>query len=219
MVAIGSASGRRGAITTGLLGSLLGTAVFADVARRPVCPGANDNLTAVAVLVALAEQLRAHPIDGLRVMLVSCGAEEVLQGGIHGFAARHFPALDRERTWFLNVETVGSPKLVLLEGEGPVVMEDYHDRTFRDLVVRAGESVGVHMRRGMRSRASTDAVIPSRAGYPTATITSIDRYKMLSNYHKMSDTPENVEYATVTQALMLTDAVARELSANPWLGR
>jgi Iap family predicted aminopeptidase len=98
-------------------------------------------------------------------------------------------------------------------------MEDYHDRTYRDLIVRAGESVGVHMRRGMRSRASTDAVIPSRAGYPTATITSIDRYKMLSNYHKMSDTPENVEYATVTQALMLTDAVARELSANPWLGR
>jgi len=219
MVAIGSASGRRGAITTGLLGSLLGTAVFADVARRPVCPGANDNLTAVAVLVALAEQLRARPVEGLRVMLVSCGAEEVLQGGIHGFASRHFPTLDRERTWFLNVETVGSPKLVLLEGEGPVVMEDYPDRTFRDLVVRAGESVGVHMRRGMRSRASTDAVIPSRAGYPTATITSIDRYKMLSNYHKMSDTPENVEYATVTQALMLTEAVARELGANPWLGR
>jgi hypothetical protein len=219
MIAFGSASRRRGAIATGLLGSLLGTGVFADVARRPVCPGANDNLTAVAVLVALAEHLRVHPIEGLRVMLVSCGAEEVLQGGIHGFARRHFPALDRERTWFLNVETVGSPKLVLLEGEGPVVMEDYHDRTFRDLVVRAGEGVGVHMRRGMRSRASTDAVIPSRAGYPTATITSIDRYKMLSNYHKMSDTPEHVDYATVTQALLLSDAVARELGRNPWLAR
>ena len=54
LVAIGAARRRRGAIGAGLLGSLLGVAVFADVARRPVCPGANDNLSAVAVLVALA---------------------------------------------------------------------------------------------------------------------------------------------------------------------
>ena len=63
------------------------------------------------------------------MLLVSCGAEEVLQGGIHGFAARHFPTLDRERTWFLNLDTVGSPRLIMLEGEGTVVMEDYFDRT------------------------------------------------------------------------------------------
>ena len=71
----------------------------------------------------------------------------------------------------------------------------------------------------MRSRNSTDAVIPSRAGYPTATITSMDRYKALSNYHQMTDTPENVDYRTVLQALVLTEAVARELARNPWLGR
>ena len=35
-----------------------------DIARSPVVPGANDNLTAVAVLVALAERLRAEPVDG-----------------------------------------------------------------------------------------------------------------------------------------------------------
>jgi Zn-dependent M28 family amino/carboxypeptidase len=219
LVALGAARGRRFPIHLGVFGSLVGTAVFADVARRPVCPGANDNLSAVAVLVALAERFQAHPVPGLRVLLVSCGAEEVLQGGIHGFASRHFSSLDRNRTWVLNLDTVGSPRLVLVEGEGPVVMEDYHDRTFRDLVVRAGETADVHLRRGMRSRTSTDAVVPSRAGYPTATITSIDRYKALSNYHKMSDTPENVDYGTVMQALILTDAVARELGRNPWIGR
>ena len=34
-----------------------------------------------------------------------------------------------------------------------------------------------HLRRGMRARNSTDAVIPSRAGYPTATLASMNRYK------------------------------------------
>ena len=218
-VAIGAATGRRGLTAAGVAGSLLGTAVFADIARSPICPGANDNLTAVAVLVALAERLRADPLQGLRVLLVSCGAEEVLQGGIHGFAARHFPTLDREHTWFLNLETLGSPKLILLEGEGPVVMEDYHDRTFRDLIARAAEDAGVPVRRGMRSRTSTDAVIPSRAGYPTATLCSMTRHKALSNYHKMSDTPENVDYRTVLQALVVTEALARKLASNPWIGR
>jgi Zn-dependent M28 family amino/carboxypeptidase len=193
--------------------------VFADVARSPIVPGANDNLSAVAVLVALAERLRRRPLDSLSVLLVSCGAEEVLQGGIHGFARRHFPALDRDRTWFLNLETVGSPRLIMLEGEGPVVMEDYHDRSFRDLIARAAHSAGVPLRRGMRSRNSTDAVIPSRAGYPTATLASMDRYKALSNYHRMSDTPENIDYRTAMQALTLTEHVARELAANPWIGR
>jgi Zn-dependent M28 family amino/carboxypeptidase len=219
LVAAGAARGRRGMTRTGLAMSLLGTAVFADIARSPVVPGANDNLTAVGVLVALAERLAAEPVDGLRVLVVSCGGEEVLQGGIHGFAARHFPTLDREHTWVLNLDTIGSPNLILLEGEGPVVMEDYHDRPFRDLIERAARDAGASPRRGMRSRASTDAVIPSRAGYPTATLASMDRYKALSNYHRMTDTPENVDYRTVRQALVVVEAVARELARNPWIGR
>jgi hypothetical protein len=217
LVALGSLRGRRGLIATGLAGSALGVAVFEDVARSPIVPGANDNLTAVAVLVALAERLRAAPVEGLRVVLASCGAEEVIQGGIYGFARRHFPALDRERTWFINLETLGSPRLIMLEGEGAVVMEDYHHRPFRDLIARVADQAGAHMRRGMRSRNSTDAVLPSRAGYPTATLASMNRYKQLSNYHLMSDTPENVDYRTVRQALVVTEAVARELAANPWI--
>jgi hypothetical protein len=218
LVTSGALRGRRGQLAAGIAGSAVGVATFADIARSPIVPGANDNLSAVAVLVALAERLRAEPVAGLRVLLASCGAEEVIQGGIYGFARRHFPALDRERTWFLNLETVGSPKLVMLEGEGPVVMEDYHDRSFRDLVERAASQAGAPLQRGLRARNSTDAVLPSRAGYPTATLASVDRYKALSNYHLMSDNPENLDYRTVAHALTVTEAVARELAANPWIG-
>jgi hypothetical protein len=213
LVAAGAARGHRGLLAAGVTASTLGAAVFADVARSPIVPGANDNLSAVAILVALAERLGARPLEGVRVLLVSCGAEEVIQGGIYGFARRHFPSLDRNRTWFLNLETVGSPRLIMLEGEGPVVMEDYHDRRFRDLVDRTAHAAGIPLRRGMRARTSTDAVIPSRAGYPTATIASVNRHKALANYHLMSDTPENLDFGTVGAALELTEAVARALAA------
>ncbi len=219
LVSLGAASRRRALLLAGIAGCVTGAAVFADVERSPISPGANDNLSAVAVLVALAERLRSAPVEGLRVLLVSCGAEEVLQGGIRAFAARHFPGLDRDRTWVLNLDSVGSPKLVLLEGEGPVVMEDYHDRDFRDMVANSAQRAGVPLRRGLRSRTSTDAVIPSRAGYPTATLVSVDRRKLLCNYHQMTDTPENVDYMTVLQTLTVTEALARELAGSPWIGR
>jgi hypothetical protein len=217
LVAAGAVRGRRGMVAGGVIGSAIAAAIFHDVATSPIVPGANDNLTGVAVLVALAERLRARPVAGLHVILASCGAEEVIQGGIYGFARRHFPALDRDRTWFLNLETVGSPRLMMLEGEGPVVMEDYHDGRFRDLVARVAAAAGVPLRRGLRARTSTDAVVPHRAGYPTATLASMNRHKLLSNYHLMSDTPENVDYGTVRQALTLAEAVARELAVNPWM--
>ena len=209
-VAYGAARGNRRATIAGVVVSLGSTAAFADIARSPIVPGANDNLTAVAALLALAARLRDRPAPGVRVLLVSCGSEETLQGGIHGFAARHFPSLDRDTTSFLNLETLGSPRLVMLEGEGPLVMEDYTDKTFRDQVARAAERARVRLRRGMRARSSTDSVIPSRAGFATATLTSVDRHKLLSNYHLMSDTPENVRYETVIDALAVTEGVIRE---------
>jgi len=212
LVALGAATGHRGPTATGTGLSLIAVALAVDIARSPVVPGANDNLSAVAALVELAERLREKPIPGLRVMLVSCGAEEVLQGGIYGFAARHFSALDRDRTWMLNLDTIGSPELILIEGEGPFVMEDYFDARFRDLIARAAEGAGLPIRRGLRARASSDAVIPSRAGYPTAMLCSWDRARCLSNYHQMSDTPENLHYETIERAVRIIQAVARALT-------
>ncbi|MEZ5155611.1 MAG: M28 family peptidase [Solirubrobacterales bacterium] len=208
----GGISGRRGLARAGAVISAGAAATMADIQRSPTVPGANDNLTAVAVLVALAEALAARPVSGLRVQLVSAGAEEVLQGGIYGYCERHLAAMDRERTFVLNVETVGGPSLALLEGEGCVVMEDYFDRPFRDLIGDVARREGIPLRRGMRARTSTDSVVPSRMGVPTATVVAIDRYKALSNYHRMSDTPENLCWPTVACAADLAEHVVRELA-------
>ena len=112
----------------------------------------------------------------------------------------------------LNLDSVGSPELVLLEGEGEIVMEDYFDRDWRDLIARVADREGIPMRRGMRSRASTDTVIPSRMKIPTACLVSMDHYKGISNYHRPTDTPENLSYPTVACAADLALAVARELA-------
>ena len=201
-------TGRPGPARAGVALGLAGLGAMADVWRSPTVPGANDNLSGVAGLVALGELLSERPVPGLRVLLVSCGAEESLQDGVRGFMRRHAGELPLGSTWVLNLETTGSPKLALLEGEGPLAMRDYTDPSFRDLVAREAESAGLALERGLRSRASTDSVIPSRAGYPTATISSVTDWRGLANYHWPSDVPENLDYGTVGDAVALAYAVA-----------
>jgi Iap family predicted aminopeptidase len=95
-------------------------------------------------------------------------------------------------------------------------MEEYPDRRFRDLVASAAaKATGAPLRRGCRARSSTDAVIPSRAGYPTATLASWEPdSKVLSNYHLMSDTPENLDYRTIARAVGIAHAAAEELATS-----
>jgi hypothetical protein len=214
LVCLGSLVGSRALRRAGLVGSLLSLAAMVDIGTRPAVPGANDNLSGVAVLVALAEALRARPLHGLRVLLVSAGAEEALQEGIRGFAAEYFPALPAERTWFVVVDTVGSGRLVLLEGEGTVRMHDY-DAGFKDLVAECAQAQQVPVLRGLRSRNSTDGAVPRRYGYPTATIVSIDQQKLIPHYHLDSDTPDHVDYRSVAMTVRLVEAVARRLAAGP----
>lgn len=211
-VAIGSLLGSRAVARVGTALSLLGLAVAADVGLRPAVPGANDNLSAVAALRALARRLRERPLEGLRVLLVSCGSEESLQEGMRAFASRQFRELPPARTYFLNLETLGSPhELALVEGEGPLRIEDYPE-WFCDFVADCAAEAGVGLRRGLRSRFSTDSVVANRAGYPVATLVSLTRWKALANYHWPSDTPENLCYERIEEAVAVSEAVARRLA-------
>jgi peptidase M28-like protein len=209
----GAFTGRRRAPLVGLALGVLGTAAVADIWRNETVQGANDNLSGVAALVGLAELLREQPIAGLRVLLVSCGAEETLQDGIRAFVSSHRDELDPARTAFVNLDTVGSPHLVMLEAEGPVWMESYAGPWLRELVERHAERLGVPLLRGFRARASTDSVIPSRAGYPIATLVSVTDWFSPANYHLPSDIPAKLDYASVADATRLVYSVAQELPA------
>jgi hypothetical protein len=207
-------SRRRGpAWAAGAIGVLAG-AVVVDIWRSQTVPGANDNLSGAAALVALAELLRARSVPGLRVLLVSCGAEETLQDGVRAFVARHRHELAPERTCFVNLDTIGSSKLVMLEGEGPVWMEEYSGPWLRDLLEQRAGELDIPLQRGFRARASTDSVIPSRVGYAIATLVSLNRWHSLGNYHLPSDVPANLDYGTVAEAARLVHGLARKLAVR-----
>jgi Zn-dependent M28 family amino/carboxypeptidase len=210
--------GRPRLARAGLVIGAFGAALVADVWRSHTVPGANDNLSGAAGLVALAELLRARPLSGLRVMLVSCGAEETLQDGVRAFIARHRHELEPGRTCFVNLDTVGSPHPVMLEAEGPVWMEPYAGPWLRDELAACAARLDVPLQRGFRARASTDSIIPSRAGYPIATLVSMTDWRSPANYHLPSDTPANLDYDTVADVTRVVYELARTLAESSLTG-
>jgi Peptidase family M28 len=199
---------RAAALCVGVIAFML------DIGLREVVPGANDNASAVAATLGVARALTERPADGVRVLLVFPGSEESFLEGMQAFGRRHFDALDRERTLFLNFESVGSPELVLMEGEGMLRMFDYTP-ALKQLVAELAERDGIALRRGQRTRSATDALIPLRGGFSAMSLVSIEWYKLPSNYHLSSDTAENVNHDSVARAAALGEALVRELAANP----
>lgn len=209
-VALGSLLGLRALRRAGALVSLGNAAAMADIGLRKVVPGANDNLTGVAAIVSLAHALRARPLEDTRVILLSTGSEESFSEGMQAWGQRHFPSLPRDSTDFICIDTVGSPRLLLLEGEGMLGIHEY-PKDLIALIHRCAGEQGVDLMPDLRFRNATDGVISLLAGYRTATLGSVDEYKIPTNYHWPSDTAENVDYDTVADCVRLCEAVLREL--------
>jgi hypothetical protein len=214
LVAVGALTRSRQLVRAGALICAGIIASMVEIGLRPTVPGANDNLTGVATLLGVARALNARPVSGLRVLLVSTGAEESLMEGMRAFAARHFPGLEAAQARVLCVDSVGSPRLVLAEAEGMLWMRDY-DSEFNRLVSDCARLAGVELERGVQMRFGTDGLIALRAGFPAAMLTSVDQYGMPANYHWPTDTPENVEYASLEDAVRLCETVLRRLAGEP----
>ncbi len=208
LAALGALSGLRPLRQVGLTLAAGSALAFFDIGTRTVVPGANDNLTAVAVLLELARLLREEPVQGVRVLLVSTGSEESFMEGMRGWVRRHGPSLDPARTRVVVLETLGSPELILLEGEGMIWMNDY-DAEVRDFVAESAQRAGVPLRRGLKLGFATDALSALRAGLPAATLASCDEYKMPANYHSQRDIPRNVDFETVAAAARVAETAIR----------
>ncbi|MEA2315028.1 MAG: hypothetical protein QOI03_1720, partial [Solirubrobacteraceae bacterium] len=81
----------------------------------------------------------------------------------------------------------------------------------REELAACARRLQIPLERGFRARSSTDSVIPSRAGYPTATLLSITDWRMPANYHLPSDIPANLDLDTVAGATRLVAELVREL--------
>ena len=214
VVAAGALTRSRWLMRAGAALSAGVAAAMADLGARDAVPGANDNATGVVAMLALARALAERPTESVRVMLVST-SEEATCEGMHHFAARHFPSLPRRDTFFLNLDTIGSPHLTVLRGEGMFGVREYPAHAL-GLVDRLAEELGIWLFPNLRLRNATDGVYPLHAGYPCVSVVSCTELKQPANYHWATDVPRNVDFGTLADAIRLAEATVRRLDES-WI--
>ncbi len=215
LAALGALTGKRILAKLGVFLGLGSAAAMTEIGLRKVVPGANDSGTAVVSLLALAEHLIEQPPENLRVILLSVGSEESFSEGMKAFGERHFPSLPKESTFFLCLESTGSPHLLVLRGEGFLKMREYPARSLA-LLDDLAEELGIWLYPNLRTRSGTDGLESSAAGYETAVIASCTDLKQPANYHWWHDLAENVEFDTVADGIRLSEAAIRRLDER-WL--
>jgi hypothetical protein len=214
MVAAGAALGSRRLIDLGTFVSAGTVAFMADIGARDPVPGANDNGTGCVAQIALARALAEDPTESTRVLFLST-SEEALCEGMGLFMERHAHEFPRDRTFFLCLDTVGSPHLLVLRGEGMLKLREYPPASL-ELLDSTAEELGIDLFPNLRLRNATDGIFPLAAGYQCVSVASCNQLKNPSNYHWPTDTPENIDYETLGDAIRLSEAVIRKLDER-WL--
>lgn len=206
LVALGSR--RLGAVFS--LGS---AAAFADIARSEVVDGANDNLSGVAALIVLARALSQNPPEDVRVVFLSAGSEESFEEGSQAFLRRNRASFPDGSTYVIAIDAVGSPYLLLVEGEGMLERLEY-DIALKYTIEQAAHDAGIEMIREHWLSFGSDALAGLRAGYPSVLVASFDDMKLPANYHWRTDVPDNVDYETVAQSATVIEGAIRRLAVH-----
>ena len=185
-------------------------ALLANIGRSPVSPGANDNASGVAAVLALAEEFKQRPPPNLEVWFLSTGCEEAIMGGMLAFGHRHFPELATRRPFFLNFEMLGSGRVSYMEGEGFLKLYPYH-REAVEMAAKVASERGFEEVRSHTIRLGTDALVPTRHGFPALTVDSVNEGGSVSNYHWPTDTPDNIDVSSVQRAVAFAKRLVKLL--------
>ncbi|GAB4322515.1 MAG: hypothetical protein Kow0069_27280 [Promethearchaeota archaeon] len=189
--------------------------------KANVVPGAVDNLSAVAVVLALGRCLRARPElvpPGVEVRLVSFGCEEAGLRGAYRYAAAHreeLLALDAELYNMDGLQAASALRVLTYEP----TTRTRHDRGLVEKALRAASRAGVEavafgdgaMERVLgQISGGTDAAAFSKAGLRATSLTSMRIVDAVRYYHQPTDGPEQVDPRALEEALRVCLEVLAE---------
>lgn len=190
------------------LASLLTALALLGVRTENRSPGALDNAGSVGVLLALAEALRDRALKHVEPVFVSTGAEEMGLSGAYALVRQWRCTLDRDRSFFLNLDLVGVPgSLRLIEGAR---MLQRPRSAFARLIRRAARRLAVPLSGFLMLPGFLVDHIPwSRAGFPAVSLIGVSG--RAGRVHTPDDTMDLVDPAGLDEAVRLLMGVVEEM--------
>ncbi len=202
--------GRRLLVWGAVLNAIF-AALMRNVGRSPLSPGANDDASGLAVVLALAETIARDPPPGLEVWFLSTGSEEGILGGAQAFFRDHSVELETRRPFMLNLEVVGSGRVIYLEGEGFLRRYPYDPEAVALASSVASQPDFASVRPLTNAPFATDALVATRLGMPALTVASLNEAGYVPHYHWPTDTPEHIDLSSVEQAYRFCERIIGKL--------
>ena len=210
-VAAGGLARSRALRTAGAAGLAAGLVLALDVARSEAVPGASDNASGVAGVLALLRRFGAEPLDeGTEVIGLLTGSEESGMGGMAHWLRTGGAELDPRTTLVLGLDTLGAGEPIVARAEGSIVPWRYRAEDL-DWADRGAARAGVAPPRRVQLGGWTDPLLAVHAGLPTVSLLSANGNRF-TNYHQPTDTPERMDWESVAACLHLAEGIAREWS-------
>jgi acetylornithine deacetylase/succinyl-diaminopimelate desuccinylase-like protein len=208
VVALGCLFGSRVLRAVGAAALAGFTLVGLDVARGGPVPGANDNASGVAALLALTAAFARDPLERTDVVAVFTDCEEVGMGGAEAWVNAHLAELDKANTLVVSLDTLGSGTPAVVTRESQLLAT--YPRENLEWVDRGALRAAVDPPLRTSLAAPTDAIVAHHAGLRGVSIVSVDdQHTQGPHYHQASDTPENVDWESVEQCTRLAAGTAR----------
>jgi hypothetical protein len=171
-----------------------------------IVPGAADNLSGSALVVAMCRFLVKNPgylPDDTEIRFVSFGSEEAGCRGSRRYVARHLDELKRLDTRLLNYETIAHPEPMVLTSETNGTVKNSPEMV--ESVVAAAERAGVPYKlQSATLGTGSDAGPFSRAGLKATTLVGFRMKQQVAFYHQKWDTPEVLTMEPLLNVLKLT---------------
>ncbi len=191
---------------------------FRMISSNPV-PGANDNLSGVAVALLLLERFAKAEWRPRNVELrfVSFGSEE---GGMKG--SKHMSRLVREAldggklgapsAWVVNFDSIASKGPMLIASKEPLYRCTYVPEVYTQMEASAKKAdVDVIVK---SLAAGTDSAPFGRAGIPATGIVCMGEGHSPTNWHSIADTPENIEEIGIEHCVKLGAQFIRDVDES-----
>lgn len=158
----------------------------------PFSPGANDDLSGVAVMLGLSDRLRGALPENFQFTFVATGAEEAHCSGMKAFMKAHRHEFDRAHSYFINLECLGGGRLRYVTEEGFIVFQR-HSHTLIQIADIVARKYGIDFRPTF-TVAHSESIVPLTLGFKSLGLIALNENNVPTNYHQKTDVEGNIDY-------------------------
>lgn len=185
-----------------------------DIHGETISPGAQDNLSGVAVATEAARVLAEGPrLKHVAVRVIGFGAEETGLRGSCAYVKDHLHRLKQENVLLLNFDGIlDADNLHILTGE-PFSFVKYDKKRVAELE-SSFRAVGANVKKGALPIGGTDAVSFKKAGLEALTVVGLPLNRLHPTYHTRLDQPQYVQEKALQHCIEAAVHYARALDAQ-----